>query len=351
VKIAQIAPLTESVPPRLYGGTERVVSHLTEELVRQGHDVTLFASGDSQTRAELVACVPRALRLDSRCVDPLAHQVVMMEDVARRAAEFDLLHFHVDYFHFPWSARSGVPHVTTVHGRIDIPDLVPVYRTFCDMPVVSISDAQRGPLPWLDWQATVQHGLPLDRYPFQPRHEGYLTFVGRVSPEKRLDRAIAIALRSGVPIRIAAKVDRMDREYHEAVIAPLLRQPGVEFLGELGEKDKCALLAGAMALLFPIDWPEPFGMVMIEAMACGTPVVATPRGSVPEVLDEGVTGLLIDGPEAEVAAVEKAAALDRHAVRRRCEERFHVARMTREYLEVYDRLAVARPLVASQACP
>lgn len=347
MRIAQVAPLIESVPPRLYGGTERIVSYLTEELVGQGHDVTLFASGDSQTTAELVPCSPRALRLDPECIDPLAHQVVQMEQVARRAEEFDFLHFHVDYLHFPWSTRGQVPHVTTLHGRIDVPDLVPVYRAFPTVPVVSISNSQRAPLPWLNWQATIHHGLPLDLHRFRPAHGSYLAFVGRVSPEKRLDRAITIAQRSGIPLKIAAKVDRADREYFDGAIVPRLGDPGVEFLGELGEEEKGALMAGAMALLFPIEWPEPFGLVMIEAMACGTPVIATPRGSVPEVLDEGVTGLLVENIDQAVAAVARAATMERSRVRARFEERFSVARMVGDYLGVYRTLAPNRTLIAS----
>src|SRR5688572_4099218 len=258
MRIAQVAPLVERVPPELYGGTERVVSYLTEELVRQGHDVTLFASGDSVTGARLVPCSPTALRLDSGCIDVLAHHVVMLERVLSQASRFDLVHFHIDYVHFPLSRRHRTPQLTTLHGRLDIPDLVPLYREFEEMPVVSISDAQRGPLPWLNWLATVPHGLPPDLLPLREEPGQYLVFLGRISPEKRLDRAIEIARRVGMPLRVAAKVDRMDREYYETQIVPLLQDPLVEYLGEVCEAQKADLLGGAYAMLFPVDWPEPF---------------------------------------------------------------------------------------------
>src|SRR3954447_5710201 len=270
MRIAQVAPLYESVPPKLYGGTERIVSYLTEELVRQGHDVTLFASGDSVTGARLVAPCERSLRLDPRCVDPLAHHLVLIEEVFRRAEELDVLHFHIDYLHFPVSRRLRVPHVTTLHGRLDLPDLVPLHREFRGMPVTSISDAQRAPLPWLDWQGTVYHGLPGDLHHLVDEPGDYLAFLGRVSPEKGLDHAIEIARRAGLPLRVAAKVDPADVAYYEEVIQPLLAQPHVEFLGEIGEEEKQGFLGNARAVLFLIDWPEPFGLVMIEAMACGT---------------------------------------------------------------------------------
>jgi glycosyltransferase involved in cell wall biosynthesis len=346
VRIAQIAPLVESVPPRLYGGTERVVSYLTEALVREGHEVTLFASGDSVTSARLVPCAPRALRLDASCIDDIAPTMVMMERVARCAPEFDILHFHVDYFHFPWSRRGRVPHVTTLHGRLDLPDIVPLHREFPDMPVVSISDAQRRPLPWLDWRGTVYHGLPSEQFEFhpEPAREPYLVFVGRTSPEKRLDRAIEIARRAGMPLKIAAKVDTADRSYFDSTIVPLLDEPGIEFLGELDEPAKLRLMGGAVALLFPIAWPEPFGLVMIEAMACGTPVIASPRGSVPEVIDEGVTGTIVRHMHEAVAAVSRVAAFDRRRVRQRFEERFDAGRMARDYLEIYEALAMTGEL-------
>ncbi|HTM57790.1 MAG TPA: glycosyltransferase family 4 protein [Candidatus Udaeobacter sp.] len=342
MRIAQVAPLIESVPPSLYGGTERVVSYLTEELVAAGHDVTLFATADSVTRARLVPCAPRALRLDRDCVDRLAHQVVMLEEVFRRLVEFDVLHFHIDYTHFPLSRLARARRITTLHGRLDIPDLIPIYREFPDEPVVSISNAQRAPLPWLNWQGTVSHGLPRDLLRFGDGRGGYLAFLGRVSPEKRLDHAIEIARRAGMPLRIAAKVDPSDRDYFHQVIEPLLREPGVEYLSEIDERGKEELLGGATAMLFPIDWPEPFGMVMIESMACGTPVIAFRRGSVPEVIDEGSTGFIVGGIEEAARAVEKARKLDRRECRRTFERRFSAARMAREYVAIYQRQLRAR---------
>jgi len=338
MRIAQVAPLSESVPPKLYGGTERVVSYLTEELVAQGHEVTLFASGDSRTRARLCAPVAKALRLGGSYDDAVPYHLVEIEEVVRRARDFDVVHFHTDYIHFPMARRLPVPHVTTLHGRLDLKDLILLYREFSDIPVVSISDAQRAPLAWANWQATVYHGLPLDLYRLSETADGYLAFLGRIAPEKRPDRAIEIARRAGVPLKIAAKVDRADQDYYERRIRPLLRGPGVEFVGEIGESEKQAFLGNACALLFPIDWPEPFGLVMIEAMACGTPVIAYRCGSVPEVIDDGVTGFVVDSVPAAVAAVERAAALDRRRVRQRFEERFSVARMAERYLEVYGRL-------------
>jgi glycosyltransferase involved in cell wall biosynthesis len=339
MRIAQVSPLFESVPPQLYGGTERVVSYLTEELVRRGHDVTLFASGDSVTKARLVAPVRRSLRLDSGCIDQLAHHVVLLESVFARAHTFDVVHFHIDYLHYPLSRRHHIRHVTTLHGRLDLPDLKPLYDEFTEMPVVSISQAQRDPLPQANWQATVYHGLPRDLYHCRTEPDGYLAFVGRISPEKRVDRAIRIAREIGMPLRIAAKVDPVDRTYFDAEIAPLLAANSwVEFVGEIGEADKCAFLAGATALLFPVDWPEPFGLVMIEAMACGTPVVAYAHGSVPEIIEPGVTGFIVDGLEGALRAVRAAAALDRRRVRERFEQRFTAERMARDYLAVYESL-------------
>jgi glycosyltransferase involved in cell wall biosynthesis len=338
VRIAQVAPLFESVPPQLYGGTERVVSYLTEELVRLGHDVTLFASGDSLTGARLIRCCERSLRLDPAARDHLAHQVLMLEEVAKRAAHFDVVHYHIDYFHYPLSRRQSVPQLTTLHGRLDLPELVPLYLEYREMPVVSISDAQRAPLAHAGWLATVHHGLPLDLLSFQPEPGRYLAFMGRVSPEKRLDRAIEIARRVGVELRIAAKVDPADRAYFEAVIEPLLDGPCVEYIGEIGEADKSDFLGGALALLFPIDWPEPFGLVMIEAMACGTPVIAFPGGSVSDVIEPGVTGFVVDDVAGAVAAVEQIATLDRAACRRAFEQRFSAERMARDYLALYERL-------------
>jgi glycosyltransferase involved in cell wall biosynthesis len=335
LRIAQVAPLYESVPPKLYGGTERIVSYLTEELVRQGHEVTLFASGDSVTRARLVAACPRSLRLDPGCVDPLAHHLVLIEEVFRRVDDFDVVHFHIDYLHFPVTRRLPVPHVTTLHGRLDIPDLVPLHREYQGMPVTSISDAQRAPLPWVNWQGTVHHGLPADLHCGIDEPEAYLAFLGRVSPEKGLDRAVEIARRAGLPLRVAAKVDRADLAYYEETIKPLLDQPHVDFVGEIGEAEKQRFLGNALALLFPIDWPEPFGLVMIEAMACGTPVVAFRRGSVPEILDEGETGFVVSTIEEAVAAVDRLDEISRRGCRAAFERRFTAPRMARDYVRIY----------------
>jgi glycosyltransferase involved in cell wall biosynthesis len=339
MRIAQVSPLYESVPPQLYGGTERVVSYLTEELVRQGHDVTLFASGDSKTAARLVPCCPRALRLAPGCIDMLAHHVVMLERVFAELGRFDVVHFHIDYLHFPLSRRYRAPHLTTLHGRLDLPDLVPLYRQFPDMPVVSISDAQRAPLPYLDWKGTVHHGLPPDLHPLGPGGGGYLAFLGRVSPEKRLDRAIEIAKRAGLPLRTAAKVDPADREYFERQIRRRLNDPHVEYLGEVTEDQKADLLGRAEALLFPIDWPEPFGLVMIEAMACGTPVIAWRHGSVPEVIEPGVSGFIVDSMDEAVDAVRRARDLSRARCRQAFDARFTSERMARDYLALYERIA------------
>ncbi|MFO7173261.1 MAG: glycosyltransferase family 4 protein [Bacillota bacterium] len=338
MRIAQVAPLYESVPPRLYGGTERVVSYLTEELVRRGHEVTLFASGDSQTSANLVAICPQALRLGG-AVDQMCHHILMLEKVFQLADSFDVIHFHCDYLHFPLSRRfAKVPVVTTLHGRLDLPDIRPLYEEFRDQPVVSISDAQRRPLPFLNWQRTVYHGLPADLYTFHEKPGDYLAFLGRISPEKRVDRAIEIARRVGMRIKIAAKIDAADRAYYEEKIRPLMQDPLVEFIGEIGEKEKDEFLGNAYALLFPIDWPEPFGLVMIEALACGTPVIAYPHGSVPEVLEDGVTGFIVRSIDEAVAAVERIPEIDRRACRAAFERRFTAERMAEDYLEVYTKL-------------
>jgi len=339
MRIAQVAPLYESVPPKYYGGTERVVSHLTEELVREGHDVTLFASGDSVTRARLVAVCRRSLRLDKHCVDQMAHHILMLEQVFDRSREFDMIHFHVDYLHFPISRRQPAPQVTTLHGRLDIPDLKPLYRQFREMPVVSISTAQREPLPWINWQATVYHGLPEDLYHFRPEAGTYLAFLGRISPEKRVDRAIKIAQQVGIPLKIAAKVDWVDKDYFEEVIRPLLRGSIVEFVGEIGEGEKDEFLGNAYALLFPIDWPEPFGLVMIEAMACGTPVIAYRNGAVPEVIEEGRTGFIVRELDDAVEAVQRVPELSRRRCHEIFEQRFTATRMATDYVEVYKRIA------------
>jgi len=341
VRIAQVAPLIESVPPQGYGGTEAVVSYLTEELVRQGHEVTLFASGDSQTAAELIPCAPRALRLDEGIIDPLAHQVVELEAVAAQAHRFDVIHWHLDYFHFPLSRRMGVPHATTLHGRLDIPDLQPVYTEFRDMPVVSISNDQRSPLPQANWVATIHHGLPPDV--LEPRFEPgeYLAFLGRISPEKRADRAIEIARRTGLELRIAAKVDDADRDYYEREIEPMLGAVHVEFIGEIGPDEKADFLGHASALLFPIDWAEPFGLVMIESMACATPVIAYRTGSVPEVITDGVSGFVVDDVDGAVDAVQRLGEIDRRGCRQAFDDRFTVDRMARDYLALFEHLVAA----------
>ena len=339
LRIAQVAPLYESVPPRHYGGTERIVSYLTEELVAQGHDVTLFASGDSQTAAQLVPACPRSLRLDADCVDQFAHHVLMLERLLQRSDEFDVIHFHTDYLHFPLSRRMAYRHVTTLHGRLDIPDLQPLYREFADMPIVSISDAQREPLPAANWQATVYHGLPRDLYRYCDGAGGYLACLGRISPEKGIDRAIAIAKEVGIPLRIAAKVDKVDQEYFDKVIEPLLDHPLVDYIGEIGDDRKQAFLGNAQALLFPIDWPEPFGIVMIEAMACGTPVVAYRSGSVPEVMEQGRTGFVVRELDDAIEAVRRLRYLSRARCREVFEARFTAQRMAHDYLDVYARLA------------
>jgi glycosyltransferase involved in cell wall biosynthesis len=339
MRIAQIAPLTEPVPPKLYGGTERVVSYITEELVNQGHQVTLFASGDSETSAELVACCERSLRLDPQVRDPLAHNVLMLEKVRQRANEFDVLHFHIDYLSYPLIRERRLPSVTTLHGRLDLPDLMLMYREFADIPLVSISDHQRVPLPPVNWAGTVYHGLPLDLYPFCDRPSlDYVAFLGRVSPEKRPDRAIAIAWRAGVKLKMASKVDKVDEEYFNTDIRPLLHAHAshVEFFGEIELEERRALLGNAIAVLFPIDWPEPFGLVMIEAMSCGTPVIAYYSGSVPEVIDDGVTGFIVSDESEAVAAIARARTLDRTAIRKRFEERFSVQRMVRDYEKLYE---------------
>jgi glycosyltransferase involved in cell wall biosynthesis len=347
MRIAQVAPLFESVPPKLYGGTERVVSHLTEELVRQGHEVTLFASGDSETGARLVAGCPRALWQESGCRETLPHHVRLVELVTRESHRFDLIHFHLDYVHFPGVDRLTCPTVTTLHGRLHPPDEEALFEAYPEVSLVSISDDQRRPIPWANWQATVYHGLPRDVHTFSGAPGAYLAFLGRVSPEKGLDKAVEIARRAGMTLRVAAKIYPEERSYYEQEIAPLLASsPWVEFVGEVGGAAKDDFLGNAHALLFPIDWAEPFGLVMIEAMACGTPVVAFRRGSVPEVMVDGVTGFVVDGVDEAVAAVGRVAGLSRGGCRRVFEERFTAGRMARDYLEVYRRLVhtAAEPL-------
>jgi glycosyltransferase involved in cell wall biosynthesis len=343
MRIAQVAPLNESVPPLLYGGTERVVSYLTEELVRQGHEVTLFASGDSQTKARLVAGCPQALWRDPHCRETLPHHVRLMELVFRDRDRFDILHFHCDFLHFPILRRYPCPNVTTLHGLVHPPDLGPLLREFDEMPLVSISDSQRRPLPWANWQATVYHGLPADLFSFHERTDNYWAFLGRISPDKGVDKAIAIALKAGKKLKIAAKIYPEDQAYFQQVIAPLLAEAGpqVEFVGEVGGAAKESFLGRAEGVLFPIDWPEPFGLVMIEAMACGTPVIAFSRGSVPEVMTPGVSGYVVDDVAAAVDAVPQALALDRRACRAAFEARFGAATMVGNYLNVYDQLISA----------
>lgn len=338
MKIAQVSPLWESVPPTLYGGTERVVSFITEELVRMGHDVTLFASGDSVTAARLEAICPKALRLISGCFNREAPMTLQMEKVFGLPGEFDLIHSHLDFLGFPLARRSTTPVLTTLHGRLDLPELAPVYREFSEQALVSISDAQRGPIPWANWQATIHHGLPHDLYTFHPDSGQYLAFLGRIAPEKCPDQAIAIAKRAGIPLRIAAKVDPADREYFRERIEPLLDHPLVEYLGEINDEEKDEFLGGACALLAPFDWPEPFGLVFIEALACGTPVLAYRRGSVPEIIDNGVTGYICDNIDEFVAAVAQVPMLDRRRCRQSFEARFTVERMVQNYLALYENI-------------
>jgi glycosyltransferase involved in cell wall biosynthesis len=346
MKIAQISPLMESVPPRLYGGSERIVSYLTDELVRQGHDVTLFASGDSVSSAKLVRCVPMALRLDANVRDPIPYYMLMLDRVREMADEFDILHFHIDQFHFPLFRPIANRTVTTLHGRQDLHDLKPLYVGFSDMPLVSISNSQRKPIANANFAATVYHGLPLQtlKPTYQPSGN-YVAFLGRISPEKRPDRAIRIAQALGVRIKIAAKIDKVDEAYFRESIAPLFNQPGVEYIGEIDERSKSEFLGQASALLFPIDWPEPFGLSMIEAMACGTPVLAFRCGSVPEIVDPGVTGMIVDTMDEAIRVLPQVLALDRRAVRQKFEQRFSAARMAKDYAQVY------RSLVKQQALP
>jgi glycosyltransferase involved in cell wall biosynthesis len=345
MKIAQIAPLAERCPPKLYGGTERIVSYLTEELVRQGHDVTLFASGDSRTAARLIRCADVALRLDPAVKDPIPYHIMMLDEVRRRADDFDVLHFHIDLLHFPLIRDIAGRTVTTLHGRLDLPDLKPFYTAFSDIPLVSISHDQRRPMPPVNWAGTVPHGLPRDLLPLNAKPRGdYLAFLGRISPEKRPDRAIEIAARAGMPLRMAAKIDKADQAYWDEVIAPMVAaHPNVEFVGEIGEHQKADFLGNAHALLFPIDWPEPFGIVMIEAMACGTPVVAFRCGAVPEVIEDGVSGFIVADTDEAVAAVRLIDRLDRATIRASFEARFTVERMAEDYVAIYRALPAVRP--------
>jgi glycosyltransferase involved in cell wall biosynthesis len=350
MRIAQVAPLHESVPPILYGGTERVVSYLTEELVGLGHEVTLFASGDSTTTARLIPACPNSLRLDTlnnACIDHLAHHYVMFAELIDLAEEFDIVHFHIDYLHFPLSRTLGLAHVTTLHGRLDLPDLVPLYQKYRDMPVVSISLAQRHPLRWANWVGNVYHGLPINGLAPGDGSGKYLAFLGRICPEKRVDRAIQIALQVGMPLKIAAKVDRVDREYYECKVKPLLNNPNIEYLGEITESQKADFLGNAYALVFPIDWPEPFGLSMIEAMACGTPVIAFDCGSVPEVITPGVSGLIVNDMTEAADAVQQVSTMNRLRCRQEFETRFSASRMARDYVKLYEKLLSAGPVCAA----
>jgi glycosyltransferase involved in cell wall biosynthesis len=339
LRIAQVAPLYEAVPPRLYGGTERVVAHLTDALVALGHDVTLFASADARTSGQLVAVRDQAIRLDPALLkSDLAAHLSQLSEVRRRADDFDVIHFHTDMIHFPLFEDRAARTVTTLHGRLDLKDLAEVYRRWPQYPLVSISDDQRKPLPFANWAATVQHGMTADLFRFSPQSEGYLAFLGRISPEKRPDRAITMAIAAGRPLKIAAKVDNADKLYFDEKIEPMMHHPLIQFVGEIGDTRKSAFLGGADALLFPIDWPEPFGLVMIEAMACGTPVIAYDCGSVREVIEDGVTGFIVTNDAEAQAALSRLSILDRHRIRARFEERFSSLAMARNYLALYERL-------------
>lgn len=335
LRIAQVAPLYESVPPKFYGGTERVVSFLTEELVAQGHEVTLFASGDSVTSARLIPACDQALRLSGSCVDQLANHVTMLQMVQEEIENFDIIHYHIDYLHFPLSRLNPVAHITTLHGRLNIPDLSRLYDKFYDLPVVSISKAQRKPMMWLNWVGNVYHGLPRDL--FKPSFEAgkYLAFLGRISPEKGIDKAIEIAITCNLPLKIAAKIDTGDQRYYETQIKKMMRHPLIEFIGEINENEKEKFLSEALALVFPINWPEPFGLVMIEAMACGTPVVAFRNGSVDEIIEHGKNGFVVETLEDAVKAVRNISLLDRRECRNIFEKRFTATRMATDYLDVY----------------
>jgi len=338
MKIAQVSPLFESVPPKGYGGTERVVSYLTEELVGLGHDVTLFATADSQTSARLVPVAEENLR--GAALNPvfLSFHTLQLGLLGNMAHKFDVIHFHTDFLQFPMARHLSTAHVTTLHGRLDLPELKPLYRHFHDVPLVSISDSQRLPLPWVNWRRTVYHGLPPELYAFNASPKDYCVFLGRISPEKRPDRAIEIAVRAGMPLYIAAKVDPADSAYFETSIKPLLNHPLVNFIGEVHEAEKRELLGNARALLFPIDWPEPFGLVMIEAFACGTPVIAYPHGSVPEIVTDGLTGFLVNSQDQAVEAVQRIGSISRRRCRDAFEQRFTARHMAQDYLRLYEEL-------------
>jgi glycosyltransferase involved in cell wall biosynthesis len=342
IKIAQVAPVWESVPPKLYGGTERIVSYLTEELVRMGHEVTLFASGDSRTAAQLEAVCPQALRLNTGIFNRDASMVMLQERSLGSSGEFDIIHSHLDFLGFPLARRSSRPVVTTLHGRLDLPELEAVYREYAEMPLVSISDAQRRPLSWANWQTTIHHGLPRDLYSFHAEPEGYLAFLGRIAPEKRPDHAIQLAKRTGLPLRIAAKVDPADREYYRSEIEPLLDHPLIEFIGEISDQEKNAFVGNALALVCPYDWPEPFGLVLIEALACGTPVLAYHRGSIPEIIDDGETGFVCDNLSEMVEVIGRITTIDRRRCRAAFDERFTADRMAHDYVALYERILDAQ---------
>jgi glycosyltransferase involved in cell wall biosynthesis len=339
MRIAQVAPLTESVPPKLYGGTERIVSYLTEELVALGHEVTLYASGDSVTAAKLHAGAPKALRFDAASRAPLAREIAMLEQVAQAAPQLDVVHFHFDCLHLPLFRRLGAAYVTTLHGRLDLPELGPLYAEFVEAPLVSISGAQRRPIEWANWIDTVHHGIPADLLRPAGAREDYLAFLGRICPEKRPDLAIRIAVESGRRLKIAAKVDKVDQAYFEREIRPLLAAPGVEFIGEIDEGAKSEFLGRAAGMLFPIDWPEPFGLVLIEAFACGTPVIAFDRGAVREIVENGVTGRIVDGPREAIDAVAGLDSFESTRIRAEFERRFTSRRMAEDYLRLYRSLA------------
>lgn len=338
MRIAQVSPLWESVPPKLYGGTERIVSYITEELVAMGHEVTLFASGDSETSAKLEAICPQALRLNTGIFNRDAPLIMQQERALGVSGNFDIVHSHLDFLGFPVARRNAVPMVTTLHGRLDLPELEPVFREFIEMPLVSISASQRRPLPWANWAGTIHHGLPRNLYSYHPKSEGYLAFLGRISPEKRPDQAIEIAKRSGIPLKMAAKVDPADRVYYEAAVEPLLNHPLIEFVGEISDAEKNDFVGNAMALVCPYDWPEPFGLVLIEALACGTPVLAYRRGSIPEIIDHGVTGFVCETVDEMVEAVGQVPLLERRRCRASFDERFTADRMARDYVALYERI-------------
>ncbi len=341
MRIAQVAPLWESVPPQRYGGTERIVSYITEELVNQGHEVTLFASGDSVTAARLEAICPQALRLNTGIFNRDAPITMLLEQAfGARAEDFDLIHSHLDFLGFPLARRCPTPVLTTLHGRLDLPELVPVFRTFSDMPLISISDAQRRPLAWANWLATVYHGLPEQLYSFHPQPGAYLAFLGRIAPEKCPEQAIEVAKRVGMPLRIAAKVDPADRDYFRAKIEPLMDHPLVEFLGEITDEEKNEFIGGAYALVCPYDWPEPFGLVLIEALACGTPVLAYRRGSIPEIIEDGVTGFISENVSEMAETVARVGSLDRTRCRASFERRFTARRMVQDYVSCYKKLTM-----------